>query len=138
MKCLTNHPVSNEAVDKGGQQSVWQNITGDLAEEIHRCTIESIGALVQEEFTLVYKQIKCRHRHKYLIHNDEEYHSKSETQHRRAIVFLIVLFCIPLFGERLKTRRTFSGPRWTYCVNLMRQVSWLTYCVPCRPPVSLL
>ncbi len=31
--------------------------------------------------------------------------------------------------ERVKTRRTLSGPRWTYCVNLTCQVSWRTYCV---------
>ena len=40
--------------------------------------------------------------------------------------------------ERVKTRRTLSGQRWTYCVNLTCQVSWRTYCVPSGPPVALL
>ncbi len=30
-------------------------------------------------------------------------------------------------GERVKTRGTISGPMWTYCVNVPRQVSWRTY-----------
>ncbi len=43
-----------------------------------------------------------------------------------------------IFRERVKTRRTLSGPRLTYCVNLTRQVSWQTYCIPYGPPVALL
>ncbi len=42
-----------------------------------------------------------------------------------------------MHGERVKTRRTVSGPRWTYCVNLTHQVCWRIYCAPYGPPVAL-
>ncbi len=62
------------------------------------------------------------------------YHDESLQGERRNFV-PAGLSCL---WKRVKNRRTFSGPRWTCCVNLTCQVSWWTYCVPRGPPVALL
>ena len=72
-----------------------------------------------------------------------------DTWHSIRLVVLLVTSLVKLFKggpscsrprlrERVKTRRTLSGPRWTNYVNLTCQVSWQTYCVPCGPHVTLL